>query len=368
MTEFILAVALTLGTSAFCSLLEAFILSTTSAEIEGLKQRSPARGRMLERFKIGLDETSAAVLTLNTIANTAGAAWIGAISKGLAWDWEYKVLAISGTLVVSILIFSEVLPKNLGVAYRRQLQPVAVYALWLVRFLMKPASWLLKGLIKGLITLEAPTEQEQEEEIRLLATKSAEAGALSESERDLIRNALSLDDVRVEDIMTPRTVTMFLSADATVGSVCAKSKNIPFGRIPVYEDGIDDIIGLVRRRDVLQAYSEDREDLPIRALLQEMLFLPETASAQDAMQQFLKKHRQFAVVVDEYGSTTGVLTMEDIVEQLIGDEIYEESDMAVDMRELAKKRAQRRPALSPSTPPPVGEAPAPRPPPERDGA
>lgn len=351
--ELIVAFALTLGISAICSFLEAFILSTTSAEIEGLKQRSPRRGRMLEKYKHGLDETSSAVLTLNTIANTAGAAWVGAIAEGLA----VKVLLVSGLLVVSILVFSEVLPKNIGVAYRRQVQPVGVYGLWFIRLIMKPASLALKNMLTAIVKLEAPTDREQEEEILLLAEKSVETGALSDRESELIRNALSLDDVRIGDIMTPRTVTMFLSADATVEEVCSKSKNISFGRIPVYDDGIDDIIGLVRRRDILQASSDDKDSLSMRELMGEIIFLPETASAQDALQQFMRKHQQFAVVVDEYGSTVGVLSMEDVVEHLVGGEIYEDSDIAVDMRELAKKRAQRRPAVTPQLAANDGSAP-----------
>ena len=343
MIQLWLAFSLTLVTSAYCSLLEALILSTSTAEIEALKKRSPRRGMMLERYKEGMDETSSAILTLNTIANTAGAAWVGAVAEGLAM----KVLYISAILVISILVFSEVIPKNLGVAYRRSLQPWAVYALWLVRFAMKPASFALKGILGAIVKLEMPTEAEQEEEIRLLADKSAEAGALSDNERDLIKNALSLNDVRIEDIMTPRTVTMFLSADTTVGEVCERSKNIPFGRIPIYGDSLDEIVGLVRRRDILQASSEDRDSLTMGELKTEICFVPETASAQDALQLFLRKHQQFAIVVDEYGSTAGVLTMEDIVEHLLGDEIYEDSDIAVDMRELAKKRAHRRPAPTP---------------------
>tara|TARA_B110000037_G_scaffold212998_2_gene266594 strand:+ start:103792 stop:104847 length:1056 start_codon:yes stop_codon:yes gene_type:complete len=337
MTEFVIAIAFTLGISAFCSLLEALILSTTSAEIEALKQSHPWRGALLERYKYQIEETTSAILTLNTVANTAGAAWIGSLAEGLAM----KVAVVSGFLVFSILIFSEVLPKNIGFAYRRKFQPLAVYGLGFVRISMMPASFFLKNLVTILVKLEAPTEEEQEEEIKLLAEKSAASGALSNNESELIKNVLSLDDSRVGQIMTPRTVTMFLSADSSVDEVCSKSKNISFGRIPVYGEGVDDIIGLVRRRDILQAYSEDKEALTMRELMNEILYLPETASVHDALQQFLKKHQQFAIIVDEYGSTVGVLTMEDIVELLVGDEIYEDSDVAVDMRELAKKRAER---------------------------
>ncbi len=343
MMQLLMAMGITMVTSAVCSFLEAFILSTTSAEVAALKKRRPVTGGMLERYKVGLDETSSAILSLNTIANTAGAAWVGAIAEGLA----IKVIAVSTILVFSILIFSEVLPKNLGVAYRRQLQPFAVYLICAVRFLMKPASFFLKRIVTVIVRVEPPTQEEEEDEIRHLAEMSALAGNLSDSEFELIQNALSLDDVRIADIMTPRTVTMFLPAEATVEEVCDKSKNIRFARIPIYEDGIDDIIGFVRRRDILQAYSEDRDRLTMRDLKHDILFVPETASALAGMQLFLKKHHQFGMVVDEYGSTAGVLTMEDIVEHLIGDEIYEESDVAVDMRELAKKRAQRRPSVTP---------------------
>jgi CBS domain containing-hemolysin-like protein len=207
---------------------------------------------------------------------------------------------------------------------------------------MKPFSLMFRLMLRSLVRLEKPTEEEQEEEIRLLAERSVESGALSDSERQLITNALSLDDLRVENIMTPRTVVTFLDGDATVEEVCRDFKNIPFARLPVYGENTDDIIGLVRRRDILQSYSEDKDTLTMQELMGEVVYVPETASALDALQLFLKKHQQFAVVVDEYGSTAGVISMEDIVEHLIGEEIYEDSDVAVDMRELARRRAQRR--------------------------
>ncbi len=356
MTSLIVAVVLTLGASAICSLLEAFILSISSAEVEGLKLSHPLRGRMLERFKDGLDETSSAILTLNTVANTAGATVVGALADGVA---AVSLVFVSIFMTVSILIFSEVIPKNLGVAYRREIAPYAVHVLWIVRLAMHPVSFAFKRLLTVIVRLEKPTEKEQEEEIRLLAEKSFRSGALSDSERALISNALSLDDLRIEEIMTPRTVVTFLQGDVTVADVCQDFKNIPFARIPVFGESVDEILGVVRRRDILQSYSEDKDAVTMKELMHEVVFAPETASALNALQLFLKKQQQFAVVVDEYGSTVGVISMEDIVEHLIGSEIYEASDVAVDMRELAKKRAQRKVGLTPTegmdvapTPPP----------------
>ncbi|MGC9451967.1 MAG: CNNM domain-containing protein [Oceanipulchritudo sp.] len=345
MTALILAIAFTLVVSAFCSLLEAFVLSTTIAEIESLKKQHPVIGALLERFKIDINETSSAILTLNTIANTAGATIVGALAaRVLESTW---LGFLSAGMVLGILFFSEIIPKNIGVAYRKPLQMYLVYPIGLVRLFMKPFSFFAKKMLTVILTHEEPTEEEQEEEIRLLAERSAQSGALSAGERDLISNALSLDDVNVESIMTPRTVVTFLRETLTIEEVCRDLKNIPFARLPVYGETIDDITGVVRRRDILEANSEGKADQILREVKGDALFIPETASGLQALQQFIKKHQQIAVVVDEYGSTAGVITMEDIVEQLLGEEIYEESDIAVDMRELAKKRAERLPSATP---------------------
>ncbi len=345
MTELFIAIGLTLGISAFCSLLEAFLLSTTMAEVESFKRQHPRLGSLLERFKLELDETSSAILTLNTIANTAGATVVGAFAaKATA---RIDVGIVSAGMVLGILIFSEILPKNLGVAYRKSLQPYLIYPLAFVRFSMKPLSGVAGVALRYIITKEAPTEEEQEEEIRMLAERSAESGVLSDNERDLIANALSLDDVSVDSLMTPRTVVCFLQEALTVDEVCQDLKNIPFARLPIYNDTIDDITGIVRRRDILQAFSEGQGEQKLHELRQDALFLPETASGLQALQQFMRTHQQIALVVDEYGSTAGVITMEDIVEHLIGQEIYEDSDLAVDMRELAKKRAEKSPPVTP---------------------
>jgi CBS domain containing-hemolysin-like protein len=344
-TALVLAVVFTLGVSAFCSLLEAFILSTTMAEVESLKKQHPVIGTLLERFKTDINETSSAILTLNTVANTAGATIVGALA---AQALDSSLLGfVSAGMVLGILFISEIIPKNIGVAYRKQLQLYMVYPLGLVRLLMKPFSFFAKKMLTVIVTHEEPTEEEQEEEIRLLAERSAQTGALSEGERDLISNALSLDDVNVEDIMTPRTVVTFLKDSLTVEEVCRDLKNIPFARLPIYGETIDDISGIVRRRDILEANSDGRTGETMNDLKADALFIPETASALQALQQFMKKHQQMAVVVDEYGSTAGVISMEDIIEHLLGEEIYEESDVAVDMRELAKKRAERMPSATP---------------------
>lgn len=338
MTLLILAIVFTLGVSAFCSLLEAFVLSITTAEIESLKSSSLKKGNLLDKYKNEMEETSSAILTLNTIANTLGATLVGVLA-GKLYD---KVLVgiISGGLVLGILIFSEVIPKNLGVIYRKQLLNHLVFPLRCVRLMMIPLSYLCKLSVR-LVVRNKPIESttEQEREIILLAEKSAKEGSLSHNERDMIHNTLSLDDILISDIMTPRTVVTAMEQNLTIDDVFRDYKNIPFARIPVYDESIDNIVGIVRRRDLLQARADDRDSVTVAELKRECIFVPDTANAADALQLFLKNHQQLGVVVDEFGSTAGVVAMEDIVEHILGREIYEESDIAVDMRVLARRKA-----------------------------
>ncbi len=336
MLSFILAVTFTLGVSAFCSVMEALILSTTPTEIEALKKRFPRRGQLLERLKEGINETISTILTVNTIANTLGSiliGWLTARHFGEAW-----VGLVAGGMTFGILVFAEIIPKNVGVAYRVPLQPYAVHPLYYLRLFFKPVNWLSELLVTTVVVRTNLEGNPPEEEIMLLAEKSEKGGHLSKSELNMIANALSLDNVRVSEIMTPRTVVTALNKTRTVKEVLQDFTNIPFARMPVYEETIDEIVGLVRRRDMLHAIASGEEEKTVDELKQEIHFIPETVTAAAALQTFLRTHQQLAMVVDEFGSVSGVVTMEDIMEHIIGREIFEKDDMAVDMRELARSR------------------------------
>lgn len=338
MLAFILAVSFTLGVSAFCSVMEALILSTTPTEIEALKKKHAHRGRMLETLREDINETISTILTLNTVANTLGSVligWITARQFGEAW-----VGAVAGGMTFGILIFAEIIPKNVGVVYRQPLQPYAVYALTYMRLLLRPCTWLTDRLVTRMFIRTNLEGNPPEEEIMLLAEKSEKGGHLTKSELNMIANALSLDNVRVSEIMTPRTVVTAIDQIKTVKEVLNDFTNIPFARMPVYRESIDDIVGLVRRRDMLHAIANGEEDKTAGELQQEIHFIPETVTAAAALQTFLRTHQQLAVVVDEFGSVAGVVTMEDIMEHIIGREIFEKDDLAVDMRELARARNQ----------------------------
>lgn len=338
MFAFAFAIVFTLGTSFWCSLLEALVLSTTTGEVEALKRAKPARGALLERFRHQMDETISSILTLNTMAHTLGSVIVGALGADLFGHASLGF--ISGGMTLGILILSEVIPKNLGVVYRPNLQPHVVYPLlWMTRVLF-PITWLCKRVVNFVVGKKA-LHQKADREIILLAEKGAQEGSLSRSEASIIANALSLDDVRVSELMTPRIVVTALARAATVGDVFREYPNIPFARIPVYGRNLDDIVGLVRRRELLKAKASYQDAIPVEKLMQEVQFVPETVTAAQALQHFLKTQAQIAVVVDEFGATTGVLSMEDIMEHILGKEIFEKDDVAVDMRELARAKSQK---------------------------
>ncbi len=333
-----IAIAGTLAISFVCSLFEALVLSTTVAEIEALKKSRPRRGARLETIKHELDETISAILTLNTAANGVGSVVIGAIGAHLFG--ERMLVIITAGFGITLLVAAEVLPKTMGVVYRRQLQPYVVYPLWWLRRALTPITWFCNVVVRLVIRQPASVHR-SDEEIILLAERGAQQGTLSKSESNMIANALSLDDVRVSAIMTPRTVVTALQRSATVGEVLREFPSLPFGRMPVYGKNLDDIVGLVRRRDLLKAKGNDQDSALVEQLMGEVHFIPETVAVAQALQVCLKVHTKMLVAVDEFGATAGVITMEDIIEHILGREIFEKDDVAVDMRELARSKQQR---------------------------
>src|SRR3984957_8678059 len=332
-------ILLTVGTSFLCSLFESIVLSTTIAEIEALKKTRPRRGAVLEHLKHEIDATISAILTLNTTANSLGSVAVGALAVHLYGT--STVLGITIVFGAILLVFSEVLPKNIGVSHRRALQPYVVYPIAWMRRVLLPVTWLCALVVRPFVGPPAPLHGSSEE-IMLLAERGAQDGTLSHSESSIIANALSLDNVRVSEIMTPRTVVTALNRSSSVAEVFQEHPTLPFGRMPVYGKNLDDIVGVVRSRDLLKAKAHDQDAGLVEQFMQEAQFIPETATLEDALQVSLKTHNKLLVVVDEFGATSGVVTMEDVIEHLLGREIFDKDDVAVDMRELARTRLQKQ--------------------------
>lgn len=336
-----LAVALTVCVSALCSVMEAMLLSTTTSDIENLKSEHPKAGATLEKLRRELDDTISAILTLNTVANTLGAVIVGGLATrafGDAW-----LGAVSALMTLLILVFAEILPKNMGVIYRRPLQRLLVGPLDGIRLALKPLTYTFRGLVRGILGSKVE-ENDAEEEISLLAERGAREGEISTAELKVIQNVLTLEECRVKEVMTPRNVVLAVNGSTTALELLREQRTIRFGRMPVYDaEDIDKITGVARRRDILHAIACGEGNRPIRDFQLEAIFLPEVGTLDKALALLVQSHQQLGVVVDEFGGFAGVVTIEDIIEHIIGMEIYERDDMAIDMRSLALSFKLRKP-------------------------
>lgn len=337
MVYLMITVALTLLISSICSMLEAVVLGTSQLEIESLKKISKNRGAILENMIAEIDKTTSAILTANTIANTFGATLAGAQFARLFGAAAAAQYAFPAAMTVSILVLSEILPKNIGIRYRTSLQKYIVYPLYWLCIVMTPlagvASWII-----GRIIPKRAAQKQSDDEIILLAEKGQRDGLITVQERDLIANSLSLADITIAEIMTPRTVVYAIDGSLTADEAFKMEGGLKFSRMPVYDDSIDNILGVVRRRDILTAVAEDRGGVKVSALASAPMFVPENGSALAVLRQFIKRHQQMGIVVDEFSSLTGVVSLEDIFEHLLGSEIFDNDDIAVDMRELARTK------------------------------
>lgn len=337
---FIISVTTALVTSAFCSLCEAALLSLSPAEVELLAERHPGKGERLRAMKADIDRPITAILTLNTLANTFGASVAGGAAAALFGRAGLVVFSIAFTL--SVLLFTEILPKTLGVGFARQVGPWMVGPLRAVIVALGPLVALAR-----MMTRLAPKGRSggsfSADELKTIASMSRKSGAIQADQEAVIAGILQLGQTTARDIMTPRTVTFSVPAALTVGEATAKEELWRrHSRVPVYGEEPDDVLGLVLSQDVLLAAAEQRLDTPLKSLMRPVHFVPETAPADRIFLDFFEKHQHLFVVVDEYGSVTGVVSMEDILEAIIGREIVDESDRARDMRELARLWKKRR--------------------------
>lgn len=335
---FFLSVAATLSISALCSVLEAMILSTRRLEVEKLATVRPRAGQLLRLFREDLEGTIAAILTVNTVANTAGSIMVGVLGTRAFGDVWIGV--ISALMTLGILFFSEILPKNIGVLYRTSLQPILVFPLYGIYLLAAPltnfTSWLIRRILRR------PEEPPGGEEIIMLAERETRSGRMSQNQLRLILSSLSLEETKVGKVMTPRGVVTTCEADETIGDLLARLGRLRFGRIPVTGEGPDDIIGVVRRRDLLQAMLKGEAGRKVQEFMQPPVIVAEVGNLSATMELLVARHQQLALVVDEFGGFAGVVTLEDLFEFFIGREFYEPDDVAVDMQELAKRKYLHR--------------------------
>lgn len=332
-------VIIALGFSFLCSIAEAVILSVTTPYITLMQQRSRRAGTLLAALKQDLNSTLAAILTLNTIAHTVGAAGAGAQAAEVFGN-AYVGVA-SGILTLLILVFSEIIPKTLGAHYWKRLAPATAYALrgliWILYPFVKLSELLTRGLTHG-----PGLTGFNREELAAMAELSAEEGQLEQQETMILKNLLRLRDSRVTDAMTPRTVIFSLPENISVEEFFWKYGSERFSRIPIYGEEPGHLNGFVLRSDLLLAQARGNTDTRLSTYRREISALPVSSTLSQAFDEFLRQRAHIMIIVDEYGGIAGILTLEDILETLLGLEIVDEGDANTDMQKLARRLWKKR--------------------------
>ncbi|MCT7520961.1 CNNM domain-containing protein [Aliarcobacter cryaerophilus] len=344
MTLLITYLLLTLILSFMCSLLEATLLSSTSSYIESLDKKgySPKTVDLAKDVKQNIDKSISSILTLNTFANTMGAAGVGAqaaIIFGSNWQ---AVIAFILTLMV--LFISEIFPKTLGAIYWRKFIVPATY---IISFMVKvtyPFIFLATFITNALQKGRKNEVNFSKDEIITIVNMSEKEGVLQAKESILIKNLFKLKNIKAKDIMTPRTVVFAFDSKTTLKEALLNDNLYVYSRIPVYNESIDDIAGVVFKQTILEKRVKKKKKTLLKDIMVPVHKVPENISVSTLFDMFIRMKMHLFIVQDEYGQTSGVVTLEDALETLLGIEIVDEMDQVTDMQEFAKdenKRLQR---------------------------
>ena len=338
MTLLFIYLAIAIGISFLCSILEAVLLSITPSYVEQVKTTNSRSGKLLEKSKTKLDQSLSSILILNTFAHTMGAAGVG--SQGIRVFGEQWETLIAVLLTLAILYFSEIIPKTLGAAFWKTLAVPSVYIIsWLVR-LVYPLVWLSTRLTK--LFSHKKGNEITREEIIALASLSHKDGTLFTQENEYLSNLLGLREIKTEEVLTPRSVVHMLEQNITVTEALNHPQSAQFSRIPIYDDNTDNITGKVIKHDLFEAERAGHGSDPIQKYAKELLRVSEKLPVQQLLDMFIKNHMHLFLVEDEFGQPAGVVSLEDAIETLLGREIVDESDVFEDMQALARGKYRDR--------------------------
>ncbi|KJR36898.1 hemolysin [Vibrio navarrensis] len=330
-------ISIAIGISFICSVLEAVLLSISPSYIAQLKQQAHPAAEQLAKLKADIDRPLASILTLNTIAHTIGAATAGAqaaVVFGSEWLGVF-----SGVLTLGILVLSEIVPKTIGATYWRQLAPSAAATLrWMV-WALTPFVWFSEQITKRLArNHEMP---KMRDELSAMAILARESGEFAEGESKILSNLLGIQNVAVTQVMTPRPVVFRVEATTTINEFLAEHRETPFSRPLVYSEQKDNIIGFVHRLELFKLQQAGHGEKQLGAVMRPIHVILNNMPLPKVFDQMMAKRLQLAIVVDEYGTVQGLVTLEDIFEYLLGEEIIDEADKSSDMQQLAYQRWER---------------------------
>lgn len=341
MTLLLTYLFLALFISFLCSIVEAVLLTTPQTFLIAKKEEGKLWAEKFIEFKENIDKPLSAILSLNTIAHTIGAAGVGAQSIQVFGEAYFGLVSVILTLL--ILVLTEIIPKTVGAQFWRSLAMFSCYIIRMMIIIAYPLVWLSARITQRIA--EDPNQQSiSREEILALTDIGVEEGVVNEKEHKIIQNVLRLKNVKVVEIMTPRVVLVTADANLLLKDFLKKKDFLKFSRIPIYIEHNENIIGYVFRQEVFEKLAEDRHDLTLKDIKREIVTVPATKVLFSVWETLLSKKEQIALIVDEYGGIEGIVTMEDIIETLLGLEIVDEKDVISDMQKYARERWQKKQA------------------------
>ena len=334
---------LSLIISAICSVLEATILSTPMSYVTTLEAQNVKGWQRLKQYKTNIDRPISAILIVNTIANTVGASLVGSQAANYATthfsatnETSFFVGLVSGVFTFLILVFSEIVPKTIGSTYWRRLAIPASSLIHVLVVLTYVVVVLLEKLTH-VIGSNSSQESVTRDEVAAMVTVGTEEGVLEKKENRMIQHLLKLDSITAHEIMTPSVVVTMAEEEMTLRDFYNDEEFKKYSRIPVYKDEESDYItGYVLRQEILERLAEDKFDVKLGELARPILSFSEDEEVSNIWEKLLEKKEHISIIIDEYGTLRGIVTLEDVIETMLGFEIVDEKDEVVDMQELAK--------------------------------
>lgn len=330
---------LALFVSFICSILEAVLLSTPTSFLIVKEEEGHSWAKAFAALKNHIDKPLSAILSMNTVAHTVGAAGVGAQAIRVFGNEAFGV--VSAVLTILILVFTEIIPKTIGARYWRKLARSSSFTIKVMIVITYPLV-LISALITRMISGKNREQSTSREEIAALASIGTDEGLFSEKENKIIQNLLRLRNVRVTEIMTPRVVVVVADESQSLAGFLKNKDYLRFSRIPVYAGNTENITGYVFRQTVFEKLAEDRHELKLSDIRRNIVMVPEASGLFTLWERLLEKKEHIALIVDEYGGMDGIVTMEDIIETILGLEIIDEKDTITDMQRYARERWEAR--------------------------
>jgi len=326
---------LALLVSFLCSIMEAVLLTTPLSYLVVKSEKGSKTAGKLILLKKDIDRPLAAILSLNTIAHTVGAAGVGAQASKVFGETYFGL--VSAVLTILILVFSEIIPKTIGARYWRQLVVPAGHAVQATIIITYPLV-LVAALFSKMFSNRNADATTSREEISALVSIGKEEGVFGARENKIIQNIIRLKSVKIAEIMTPRVVVAAAEEHMTMEDFARNKTLLHFSRIPVYNENFENITGYIFRQGVFEKLSKDQHKKQLREIKRDILIVPKNKPVYRVWEQLLERKEHIAIIVDDFGGMEGIVTMEDIIETLLGFEIVDETDVVTDMQQLAKER------------------------------